>query len=229
VDPRWANALTAVGLLGFMGLVSLTAPRWSRSLRQPVASGSPEEETTSSPANSGSPSPEGNSAAEAERKINVKLFFEAKDQPGLIIEERAVPFHPDLSGQLRAVVEELIRGSQSGLVATLSSTTRVLDVFVTARGVAYVDLSKEVTESFPGGSEAERLTVYSVVNSITSNLPAIKRVQILVDDRPVSTLAGHMDLTRPLSADMTLLAAIAAPASESPPPTAPTAAPSPTS
>jgi germination protein M len=228
VDPRWANALTAVGLLGFMGLVSLTAPRWSRSLRQPLTSGSPEEDT-SSPAPAGSPSPEAEGGDEAEHKINVKLFFEAKDQPGLVVEERSVPFHPDLSGQLRAVVEELIRGSQSGLVATLNSGTRVLDVFVTARGVAYVDLSKEVTESFPGGSEAERLTVYSVVNSITSNLPAIKRVQILVDDRPVATLAGHVDLTRPLSADLTLLAAMAAPASQSPAPSAPSAAPSPTS
>jgi len=228
MDPRWANALTVVGLLGFMALVSLTAPRWSRSLRQPVVSAGTEEE---SPAPAGSASPEPESSTEAERKINVKLFFEAADRPGLVMEERSVLFHPDLSGQLRAVVEELVHGSQSGQGATLNPATRVLDVFVTARGVAYVDLSKDVTEAFPGGSDAERITVYSVVNSITSNLPAIKRVQILVDDRPVPTLAGHVDLTRPLSADMTLLAAVkeTASASPPPPPSPASAAPSPTS
>ena len=50
----------------------------------------------------------------------------------------------------------------------------------------------------PGGSEAELLTVYSVVNSLTANFPAVKRVQILIEDRPAPTLAGHVDLTRPL-------------------------------
>ena len=57
-----------------------------------------------------------------------------------------------------------------------------------------------------GGSEAELITVYSVVNSLTVNFPAIKRVQILVEDKPRPTLWGHVDLTRPLPPDMTLLA-----------------------
>jgi hypothetical protein len=38
------------------------------------------------------------------------------------------------------------------------------------------------------------------------NFPAIRRVQILVDDHPAETLAGHVDLSRPLTPDMTLLA-----------------------
>ena len=50
------------------------------------------------------------------------------------------------------------------------------------------------------------MTVYSVVNSLAANFPAVKRVQILIEDRPAATLAGHVDLTRPLRPDMTLLA-----------------------
>ena len=69
---------------------------------------------------------------------------------------------------------------------------------MTARGVAYVDLSKEAAAGAAGGSEAELITVYSVVNSLTANFPAVKRVQILVEDKPAATLAGHVDLTRPL-------------------------------
>ena len=41
-------------------------------------------------------------------------------------------------------------------------------------------------------------TVYSLVNTLTDNLPAISAVQILVDGREVDTLAGHVDLRRPL-------------------------------
>ena len=92
----------------------------------------------------------------------------------------------------------------------------MLDVFVSARGVAYVDLSKEAAGG-TAGSHEELLSVYSIVNSLTVNFPAVKRVQILVDDRPVATLAGHVDLSRPLPPDMTLLAAAAlAPAAPGP-------------
>ena len=36
------------------------------------------------------------------------------------------------------------------------------------------------------------------MNSLTANFPAVKRVQILVEDKPADTLAGHVDLSRPL-------------------------------
>jgi hypothetical protein len=61
--------------------------------------------------------------------------------------------------------------------------------------------------------------VYSVVNTITTNFPAVTRVQILVGDRPVTSLAGHVDVSRPLPADMTLVAL--------PPPAAPEGSPAP--
>jgi hypothetical protein len=105
------------------------------------------------------------------------------------------------------VAEELIRGSQTGLVATLDPKTRVLDVFVAARGVGYVDLSKEAAEGQREGSDAELLAVYSIVNSITVNFPSVPRVQILIDGHPAATLAGHVDISRPLPSDMTFLAA----------------------
>ena len=199
MTPRRANVLTAAGLLLLLGLVAVTAPRWAHLLRREA----PEQEgATAAPAGGGE-----EEAARVERQINVKLFFQAADRPGLSIEERSVSFSTDLAGQVKAVVEELVRGSRTGLLPTLAPDTRVLEVFVSARGVAYVDLSKEARVVAPGGSESELITVYSIVNSLTVNFPALKRVQILVDDKPAATLAGHVDLTRPLPPDMTLLAA----------------------
>lgn len=197
MTPRRANLLTAAGLLLLLALVAVTAPRWASLLRRDV----PEPESVSAGAVSADEEP-----ARVERQINVKLFFQAADRPGLAIEERSVTFSTDLAGQVRAVVDELIRGPKSGLQPTLAPETRVLEVFVSTRGVAYVDLSKEARVVASGGSEAELITVYSVVNSLTANFPALKRVQILVDDKPASTLAGHVDLTRALPPDMTLLA-----------------------
>jgi len=63
-----------------------------------------------------------------------------------------------------------------------------------------VDLSREAASASIGGALTELLTVYAIVNVLTSNLPAITSVQILVDGHEVDTLAGHVDLRRPLPA-----------------------------
>jgi hypothetical protein len=61
-----------------------------------------------------------------------------------------------------------------------------------------VDLSGEVRTKHPGGALDEILTVYTIVNALTVNLPAIQRVQILIDGKEADTLAGHVDLRYPL-------------------------------
>lgn len=216
-----ANALTALGLLALLLVVVLTAPRWTRLLTRTV----PGDEAADESGAAAAPVAEAEAAPAVEQKISVKLFFLAPDQPALLIEDREVVYSADLAGQVRTVVEELVKGPQKGLVGTLPAETKVIDTFVTAAGTAYVDLSKEAALKHPGGSRGELLSVYSIVNSLTSNFPAVKRVQILVDDRQAATLAGHVDLTRPLASDMTYLVGaepspvpVPAPASPSAPP-----------
>jgi spore germination protein GerM len=202
--PSRATVFIGLGLAALLAIVVLAVPRVSRLLTRTVADDEPAAEEAR-------PAREEESAASAERTINVKLFFQAADRPGLVMEERTVPFSSDLGTQLKAVVGELIKGSKSGLVATLPPETKVLEVFVSPRGVAYVDLSKEASQG-TSGSHDELLSVYSIVNSLAVNFPAVRRVQILLEDRPTDTLAGHVDLSHPLTADMTLLtAATAAP------------------
>ena len=232
MSPRWANVVTAAALAGLMALVSLTAPRWARFLRQPLPMGPRVSEVEAAGEPDAAAADEA-AAAGSGRRINVKLFFEDAERAGLVAEEREVVFSTDLAWQIRALVEELIKGSRAGHLAPLPPETRVIEVFVTARGIAYVDLSKEAASSQVGGSKAELMAVYAVVNSITANFPAVARVQILLDDRPAETLAGHVDLSRPLPPDMTLLAAVGLAPSPSPAPAdlvaSPAAAPSPAS
>jgi spore germination protein GerM len=217
MTPRLANLLTVVGLAGLLAAVGLSAPRWAALLRAPDAT--PEGEEVA--ADEAAPPEAESGQTGAGRRISVRLYFEAPDREGLVSEERDVAFSSDLAHQVRTVVEELAKGSTTGLVATLPAGTRVLEVFVQARGVAFVDLSSEAASGLPGGSKAELLTVYSVVNTIVTNFPAVRRVRLLVDDQPVASLGGHVDVSRPLPPDMTLLAL------PSPPPLEPVASPSP--
>ncbi|MEO1366346.1 MAG: GerMN domain-containing protein [Acidobacteriota bacterium] len=59
------------------------------------------------------------------------------------------------------------------------------------------------------GSKQELLTVYSVVNTVTLGSDAVERVVMLIDGKQPSTLAGHVDLTRPLRPDPSWISASA--------------------
>ena len=89
------------------------------------------------------------------------------------------------------------------LVSPVPPGTQLRALFVTAKGEAYVDLSGEIVSGHPGGSLSEMLTVYAIVDALTVNLPAITTVQVLVDGKEVDTLAGHVDLRRPLLKNLT--------------------------
>jgi hypothetical protein len=215
LTPRRVNALIVIGLIGLQAAVSISAPKWARLLGGALPAAAESESEDESQA---TPTPL--SAVDAERQINVQLFFAAADRGGLVTEQRAVAYHADLSRQLKAVLMELLRGSTTGLAAPLDQDTRVLEVFVSSDGCAYVDLSREAVRPRGVGSQLELMSVYAVVNTLAVNFPAVRRVQILVDDRPVDSLAGHADLTRPLLPDLTLLAPPTVASSDTPAPAA---------
>jgi germination protein M len=195
VTRRRVDLLTVLGLLALLVALAAAAPRWALWLGREVGSPDGEGEATPSPA----------PVAPARQRITAKLFFSDPAERGLVIESREVAVEADLPRQARLTVEELIKGSRQGFLPTLDPATRVLAVFVLDSGAAYVDLSAEAARGAEG-SEPELLAVYSVVNSLATSFPAIRRVQILVEDQVVPTLSGHVDLTRPLLPDLTLLA-----------------------
>ena len=132
------------------------------------------------------------------RKILARLFFVSEDGLRLVGVERDVPFGESPGEQATALIEEQLKPAPGPLLAPLPSGTSLRGVFVTEGGDAYVDLSKEATAAHTGGSLDELFSVYALVNALTVNLPAITRVQILIDGREVDSLAGHIDLRGPL-------------------------------
>jgi len=88
------------------------------------------------------------------------------------------------------------------LVTAIPPGTTLRALFMTEGGEAYVDLSRDVTSAHTGGTLDEILTVYTIVNALTANLPAITSVQLLVEGKEVDTLSGHVDLRRPLSKNL---------------------------
>ena len=134
-----------------------------------------------------------------ERKITATLFFVTEDGLSLQPVQREVPFGDPITEQARRIVEAQIAAAPAPLASAIPTGTQLRALYVTERGDAFVDLTREVTARHTGGSLDELFTVYAIVNALTVNLPAILRVQILIDGKEADTLAGHVDLRQPLT------------------------------
>lgn len=136
-------------------------------------------------------------AQEPGETIIVRLWFSDSQGQKLIVEEREIS---KVEGIARATINELIKGPSmdSDLLPTIPVGTVLRDINVKSDGLIIVDFSKELITNHIGGSTAETLTVYSIVNTLTQ-FPTVDRVQFLVEGQYVETLTGHMDLTQAIS------------------------------
>jgi hypothetical protein len=141
---------------------------------------------------------EGGGAAADARKIHALLFYVTDDGAELQASSQEVLYGATPAEQARRIIEAQLQPSPGRLTA-IPAGTQVRSVFVGSKGDAYVDVSAEIRTAHTGGSLNEALAVFTIVNALTSNLPGITAVQILVDGKEVDTLAGHIDLRHPLS------------------------------
>ena len=136
------------------------------------------------------------------RKIKARLFYVAEDGTRLTSVERDVAYGEGPDEQAREIVAAQIAPVVEPLVSAIPPGTTLRAVFITKTGDAYVDLSREARADHPGGTVDELLTVYTIVNALTVNLPAVTAVQVLIDGKEVDTLSGHVDLRRPLAKNL---------------------------
>jgi len=129
----------------------------------------------------------------------VTLYFPSFSQGKLEAEPRTLAMAPAPADRVRQIVLALIEGPRQGQGRSLSESADVRAVFLTHDGTAYVDLSGGALAGFNPGIKSETLAVYSIVDSLASNLPEVKRVQFLVQGQQVDTLDGHADLTAPFA------------------------------
>ncbi len=130
------------------------------------------------------------------------LFYVAEDGTALVTRTVEIPAAADALTRARLVVERQLAPPARPLTSAFPAGTRLRAVYLTAEGNAFVDLSGDVSAAHPGGSLDELFTVYALVNALVSNVPEIAAVQILIEGREVDTLAGHVDLRRPLGLGM---------------------------
>ena len=179
-----------------VGVVLLAALAWgvSRALEYLVT---PRVTTEAGPTDPGTP-------ADVPH-ITATLYYANADGSALVPVQREVPLAEGAVAQGRQILAAQLEPAPEPHLSVIPMGTTLRAFYVTERGDAFVDLSREISANHPGGSFAELMTVYALVNAVTANLPAIQRVQLLIDGKETDTLAGHVDLRRPLQRDESLV------------------------
>ena len=180
-----AVAATAFAFILFTGL--------SRLLNAPAPEGNATDATAPATA------PAAPDPPKAVPRIKATLYFASEDGLRLVPAETEVPLAEGVVAQARAIVEaQLSAQAPAPLVSTIPIGATLRGIFISQRNEAFVDLDPAIQGAHPGGTLQELMTVYTIVNVLLTNLPTLQEVQILIGGQEVDTLAGHVDLRRPL-------------------------------
>ena len=179
------GSLVVLVVVAFAWMIAAIAPRVP--LRSTPAAASPP--ATTAPAG-------------PERKIKATLYYISEDGLTLPAVQREVAFADSIAEQARRIVEAQLADAPPPYASPVPAGTSLRALFIGQRGEAFVDLGGDIRTKHPGGALYELFTIYSIVNALTVNLPAITRVQILIDGKEADTLAGHVDLRHPLQKNL---------------------------
>lgn len=124
-------------------------------------------------------------------------LFVAYDDLGLLRPQSAQIPLPSVRQQ-RA--EELLRALlalylDKSSPHALPQGSDVRSVYLVDPGLAVIDMNAAFADGHRSGVLEEELTVTSLIQTLSANLPGIARVKILVEGKERDTLAGHADLS----------------------------------
>jgi Sporulation and spore germination len=92
---------------------------------------------------------------------------------------------------LRAVLAQYL---QTPSPHPLAKGADIKDVYLVSNDTVLVDTTAPFADGHPSGVLLEEMTLTSLIETLTANVPGISRVKFLVEGNERETLAGHTDL-----------------------------------
>lgn len=131
------------------------------------------------------------------------LYFANEDRKALKTEKRIVDIEGGKPLQ-QVVMEELMKGPKSDdLNKTIPEATKIIEIIV-KDGICYVDLSDKFLQNPLKGGLDEKLTLYSIVNSLTE-LSDINQVQFLIQGEKQQKYKSIQEFNKLFSRDLDMV------------------------
>jgi len=126
--------------------------------------------------------------------VKAKIFWAAgADQLAPV--EINLPLSADPVQRSRQVVRALLALPPTPAQRTIPADAVLLGFYLLPDGTAVADFSDALAAETPSGIASEQLTVNSLARTLESNVPALRRLKILIHGQEVDTLAGNVDLS----------------------------------
>ena len=126
-------------------------------------------------------------------KLPVHLYFSDKDGTKLVGEIRYLSMEDAMQGTDKiasTLVKELVNGpSNSTLKPTVPQGATLRSPVKVEGRTATVDMTKEFVDNHPGGKEAEEMTIFSIVNTLTE-LKDVETVKFQVNGKTQKEFKG---------------------------------------
>ena len=151
------------------------------------------------------PEPDADALKRKEKQVAI-IWFSDQQERFLVGEKRYIFKENDDAAQAKEVIKALLDGSKNGNVNTFPAGVSLLGVKIDDAGIAYVNFSKSLTKLHPGSSSAEMASINSLTSSLTKNVPAIKKVKILVEGKELTSIKGHISTSKAFRPDAGILA-----------------------
>ena len=141
------------------------------------------------------PEPDADPLKMKERQVAI-IWFSDQQELLLVGEKRSIVKEDAAAAQAKEIIKALLDGSKEKHVNTFPVGVVLIDVKIDEDGIAYVNFSKSLTKLHPGGSSAEMASINSLTNSLTQNVPEIKKVKILVEGKELTSIKGHISTSK---------------------------------
>ncbi|MBW1988803.1 MAG: GerMN domain-containing protein [Deltaproteobacteria bacterium] len=132
-----------------------------------------------------------------------QLYFADPSSGYLKPERRVVARGEGAAAYAKNLVEALLAGPAAGGAGILPQGTRLLALFVTPDGTAWVDFSGEFVGNM-AAAWAEALALYGVSSTLCLNVETIARVRFLVEGAEIQA-ARHLSLDRAYMENLRLI------------------------
>ncbi|HXJ15622.1 MAG TPA: GerMN domain-containing protein [Candidatus Polarisedimenticolia bacterium] len=184
--PRYLKiAIVALGVSVAIGLISLRSLRrhMQRLAQTPSSEEQARHEVLAPPISTAT-----------DVVVKAKIFWAAG--PGKVAPvEVDLPLSADPVQRSRQLLRELISSPPASDQRTIPGDAVLLGFYVLPDGTAIADFSDALASETPSGILSETVAVNSIIRTLASNVPSLRRLRILVHGEEVETLAGHVDLT----------------------------------
>ncbi|MCL2168827.1 MAG: GerMN domain-containing protein [Defluviitaleaceae bacterium] len=128
------------------------------------------------------------------------LYFPDEQMMDLIAETRYIHIDELIAERYEFLVEALMQGPRDEGLSPAFITIPTLNRASRSADMVFVDFAPDFITGFTGGTTAEEMMIFSLVNTLTE-LSGVRAVQILIDGQPVTYEmqgAFHMNLSQPI-------------------------------